>query len=278
MALWGLTRSGREHHYGSSMDIRGARVVVTGAGGGLGAAVVERLSSAGAEVVGVDVVGTPEVLDVTDAAACRALAQRLQPDVWVNNAGVLGNGVAADQPDEVVRQTIEVNLLGVINGSRAAAEVMRPRGRGVIVNIGSLASWVPVPGETVYAATKHGVRAFSQGLAVELAPSGVKVCTVCPDGIWSPMVADKLADPSAALSFTGRRLLFPAEVADVVARVIERPRAVTDVPRGRGIFMRVMSVTPGALGRFGKVFVRIGRRNQMRLATKVRAGTLAPPR
>ncbi len=259
------------------MQIAGKRIVVTGAGRGVGAALVTQLRSLGATVVGVDLAGADEIIDVSDPAACRELAQRVVPDVWVNNAGVLGNGSALTQPDSVITRTVEVNVLGVMWGSRAAANVMATSGGGLIVNVGSLAAWVPVPGETVYSASKHAVRAFSQGLNAELRGTGVRVCTVCPDGVWSPMIADKLADPSAALSFSGRRLLTPDEVAAAIVGLIRRPSTVVDVPRSRGLFMRLMSTAPGLLGRFGGVFYKIGRRHQMRLATKVRAGTVPYP-
>src|SRR5204863_193671 len=114
--------------------------------------------------IGVDIAGTDRTLDVTDPDACRALADELQPDVWINNAGVLGAGDAATQPDAEIERVVRVNLLGVINGTRAAVGSMKPRGRGQILNVGSLASWTAVPGEAVYAATKAGVLAYSIGL------------------------------------------------------------------------------------------------------------------
>ena len=186
-------------------------IVVTGAAGGLGAATTRALRAAGHRVVGADLHGADEELDVTDPAACRSLARRIMPDVWINNAGVLGAGQAADQPDAEIRRVVEVNLLGVIWGSRAATEVMRPRGSGHVINIGSLSSWITPTGQAVYAASKHGVRAFTVGLAAELTGSGLHVSLVCPDGIWTPMLYDRLEDASAAMSFTSPKLLTPEE-------------------------------------------------------------------
>jgi short-subunit dehydrogenase len=134
------------------------RAVVTGAGRGLGAILVQRLTQAGYEVTATDITGTDVYLDVRDADACRALARAVEPDVWINNAALLGAGDVATQADDDIAAVVAVNLLGVMHGTRAAAEVMRVRdggrGRGHIINVGSLASWVPVPGECVYAATK----------------------------------------------------------------------------------------------------------------------------
>ena len=113
--------------------------VVTGAGRGLGAAIAVRFASAGWHVVRADVEGTDTYLDVTDAQGCRELAEAVQPDVWINNAGVLGAGDAATQPDQVIEQVVSVNLLGVIHSTRAALAVMREReqGRGGVESSGS---------------------------------------------------------------------------------------------------------------------------------------------
>ena len=156
----------------SSFDGQGRVAVVTGAGRGLGLAICNTLRANGFEVIATDINGADHVLDVTDARACRELAQRVQPSVWVNNAGVLGAGDSTTQSDELIATIVGVNLLGVMNGTRAAVEVMRHRnsgqGAGHVINIGSLASWVPVPGEAVYAATKAGVLSFTLGLEGDL--------------------------------------------------------------------------------------------------------------
>ena len=70
--------------------------------------------------------GVDRSLDVTDAAAARALAAELSPQVWVNNAGVLGTGDALAQDDDEVRRVVDVNLLGVVHGTRAAASAWPP--------------------------------------------------------------------------------------------------------------------------------------------------------
>ncbi|KWX05266.1 hypothetical protein TH66_03155 [Carbonactinospora thermoautotrophica] len=242
--------------------------VVTGAAGGLGRAFCERLTARGYAVVGADLAGADERLDVTDPQACRELARRVQPDVWVNNAGVLGAGSVAEQPDAEIERVVAVNLLGVVHGSRAAVEVMRARGSGHILNVGSLASWVPVPGEVIYAATKHAVRAFTVGLAAELRGTGIRVSLLCPDGIWTPMLHDRLADPAASLSFSGRRLLNADEVAARGVALIERGSGVLTIgslPRSRAVLCRLLGSVPELSLRLFPVFDALGRRNQRRL-------------
>jgi short-subunit dehydrogenase len=244
--------------------------VVTGAAGGLGRALVARLEREGLHVVGVDLEGAERRLDVTDAAACRALAEELRPAVWVNNAGVLGAGDAATQPDEVVERVVRVNLLGVIHGTRAAVTSMREHGGGHVVTIASLASWVPVPGEAVYAATKAGVLSYTLGLRAELDAAGVRgvrLSAVCPDGMLTPMLTDVLDEDALALSFSAPRLVDPATVADRVVDLLHRPRLVASVPRWRGAQVRAMAGMPDLMLKAAPLFTRTGLRN----LAKVRA-------
>jgi len=252
------------------------KAVVTGAGRGLGTVIAQRLEAAGYDVIATDITGAPEFLDVTDAQACRDLASAVQPDVCVNNAGILGQGSAADVSDDLVANVVAVNLLGVMNGTRAAVSVMRERdgerGRGHIVNIGSLASWVPVPGEAVYAATKAGVLSFTLGLDGDLQESGVtgiRLSVICPDGMLTPMITDVIDDPAVALSFTGIRLTTPEEVADAVAKVLHRHRRIVSVPHWRGAQVRAFGAIPDAVLRAAPVFRRLGRAQQDR-ARRVR--------
>jgi short-subunit dehydrogenase len=248
--------------------------VVTGAAGGLGQALVARLERAGYEVVGVDLHGSDRVLDVTDPAACRALADELRPRVWVNNAGVLGAGDAATQPDELVERVVRVNLLGVIHGTRAAVASMRAHGGGHVVTIASLASWVPVPGEAVYAATKAGVLSFVLDLRAELDAAGVRdvrLSAICPDGMLTPMLSDVLHEDGLALSFSAPRLVEPAAVADRVAAVLERPRLVSSVPRWRGAQVRLMAGAPDLMLRAAPVFTRMGMRNLAKVRARVQS-------
>jgi len=253
-------------------DGTGKTAVVTGAGGGLGAAIADRLAARGYTVVRADIAGTDTVLDVTDAEACRALAAEAQPHVWVNNAGILGAGDAATQSDDEIERVIRVNLLGVINGTRAALGVMRGPDRGHVLNVGSLASWTPVPGEAVYAATKAAVLSFTVGIACEWRDSGITFGVLCPDGIWSPMLYERLEDPSAAMSFTGSRLYTPDEVADAAMKLLDSGRIVASVPPARGAQTRLIGVAPSLALRGAALFEKIGLRNQRRFREQVARG------
>lgn len=262
--------------------------VVTGAGRGLGRQIAELLANRGYKVLVTDVdeataqaaareIGrgaTALAVDVRDPAqvesardAIVAAAGRL--DVWVNNAGVLLTGPAWEQTPDQRRLMIEVNAIGTMNGTIAALEAMRGTG-GHVVNIVSLAGLSAVPGEAVYAASKHAAIGFSLSTLQDLRLAGVKdidISCVCPDGIWTPMLYDKLDDPSSALSFSGK-LLQPEEVVAAVGRVLDKPRLVTAVPGWRGWLVRFGDTFPSVALALIPSIVAQGRRSQRKLLAK----------
>jgi short-subunit dehydrogenase len=268
--------------------------VVTGAGRGLGRAIATMLARRGYVVIVTDLdeqVATAAAatvreeaggevhalaLDVRqqkecDAAAEEAVRRGGRLALWVNNAGVLITGPTWEQDEDTRRLMVEVNTLGTMNGTVAAVRAMRDGdGRGHVVNIVSLAGLVAVPGEGVYSGSKHGALGFSLSTQADLRLAGLKdihISCVCPDGIWTPMLHDKLDDPGAALSFSGK-LLQPAEVADAVAKVLDRPRQVTAVPRWRGTQVRMFDAVPQLALRALPLAIKQGRWAQKRFAKK----------
>jgi len=262
-----------------------AGAVVTGGGRGLGRSIAQLLADRGYTVLITDVdqvtaqaaaqqIGGPafalagDVREETSAtAAAEAIVARAgRLDVWVNNAGVLVTGPAWEHDEATRRLMVEVNTIGLMNGTVAAINAMRGAGGGHIVNIVSLAGLVAVPGEGVYAGSKHGALGFSLSTQADLRVAGIKdidISCICPDGIWTPMLHDKLDDPGAALSFSGK-LLQPAEVTAAVAKVLDHPRQVTAVPGWRGLQVRLLDAVPGVALRALPLAVRVGRRQQRR--------------
>lgn len=267
--------------------------VVTGAGRGLGLEIARALAvrgltvnvsdvDAGAAEAGAAAIGGAawgSALDVRDAEACSAAAAAAVEragglEVWVNNAGVLATGHVWEHDAEQRRMLFEVNTLGTINGSLAALEQMRPRGRGHLINVVSLAGLGAPPGEALYAATKHGAMAFTLGTLADLrreGERGIQVSAVCPDGIWTPMLHDKLSDPDAAPSFSGV-LLRPETVAAAVAGLLDRPRVVLTIPRWRGGVVRLFDAMPGLATRFLPMWMRDAQRRQRRWKRRIEAG------
>ena len=264
--------------------------LVTGAGGGLGLAIARMLAQRGFEVCVTDVDGDAaehaaramgsetwsRQLDVTDAAACGEAAASVSErsgslDVWVNNAGILLPGLVHDQDPAAARAMLEVNAVGTMNGTLAALGPMRAAGRGHIVNVVSLAGLVAAPGEVAYAASKHAAIAFSIGTLADLRRDGIKdidVSAICPDGIWSPMLEDKLDDADAAASFSGT-MLSPSAVAERVSGLLDRPRPVVTIPRWRGLFVRLVDAFPSLAVRMTPLIMKDARRRQARFKRKL---------
>jgi NAD(P)-dependent dehydrogenase (short-subunit alcohol dehydrogenase family) len=239
--------------------------VVTGAGSGLGRAIAHELGRRGyaVRVTDVDAEAAAGVaaeigrgaqaasLDVRDEAACRALAATVVAesgslDLWVNNAGVLHTGLAWEQDGVTRGSMLAINASGTMNGTVAALEQMVPAGRGHVVNVISLAGIVAAPGEVAYSASKHAAMAFTLGTLFDLrraGHAGIELSAVCPDGIWTPMLAGKLDDPDAAGSFSGQ-LLTPEAVAREVGKLTERPRPILVIPRWRGPLLRAFDLFP----------------------------------
>lgn len=275
--------------------------VVTGAGSGLGRAIAIELAGRGYAVHATDLdaaaadrtaaeingpaggevqhpAAAASALDVRDEDACRALVASLAAagslDLWVNNAGVFYSGPPWEQGSELRRAMLEVNVNGLINGTLAALAPMMAAGRGHVVNIVSLAGLVAAPGEVAYSATKHAALAFTLGTLFDLRRSGVRgvhLSAVCPDGIWTPMLEDKLDDLDSAGSFSGR-LLRAEEVAAEVGKLTERPRPVLIVPRWRGPQLRIFALFPRLGIRLLPLVMWDARRKQRRYKKLIQAG------
>jgi glucose 1-dehydrogenase len=203
--------------------LRGRRALVTGADSGIGQGIAYELAAHGAAVA-IDHVGTPDVAEAMAAAIAEgggtAFALKMNVadeadvergfaeararmgglDLLVNNAGVERKVPLVDMPLETWHMVLDVNLTGVFLCSRAAARIMREANASTpraIVNISSVHEVIPWEGFAHYCATKGGVKLFAQSIARELAPLGIRVVSVAPGAIETPINADVLADPAA---------------------------------------------------------------------------------
>jgi NAD(P)-dependent dehydrogenase (short-subunit alcohol dehydrogenase family) len=225
----------------------------------------------------------PLPLDVTDTDAVNSAADQVAErsgslDVWVNNAGILITGLAHEQPIDVHRRMLEVNAIGTMNGTLAAIERMRPSGRGHIINLVSLAGLAAATGIVGYSASKHAAIAFSLGTAADLRRAGldgIHISCVCPDGVWTPMINDKLDDPNDALSFSGV-MLMPEQVAERAVELIDKPKPVLAIPAWRGQFARFFDRHPKLSLRFTPLLMRDALRRQRAFKKKVASGKWPP--
>lgn len=218
--------------------LSGKTALVTGGARGIGAAIVRRLHADGARVAITDVL-TDEgralaselgegviylAHDVTDDRAWRdavaatvAAFDRL--DVLVNNAGIYEPGTIAEADLAGVERQIRVNQFGTFLGMRHAQAVMRDAGGGSIVNISSIAGLLGFPGAAAYVGTKWAVRGMTKTAAVEFAPDGIRVNSVHPGFIETPMLENNPAEANAAgIAATPlKRVGKPEEIAAAVA-------------------------------------------------------------
>ncbi|WP_282261140.1 2,3-dihydro-2,3-dihydroxybenzoate dehydrogenase [Stenotrophomonas sp. PS02301] len=193
----------------------GTIALVTGASGGIGAALVTLLRDSGSIVVATDITapvleqraGQPPLharaLDVTDSGAVEALVEWIEREIGpigfgVNVAGVLQVGTVTGIDDAQWRQVFAVNTDGVFHVCRALARVMSPRRAGAIVTVSSNAAGVPRHGMAPYAASKAAATMFTRCLGLELAPLGIRCNIVAPGSTLTPMQTGMWADDHGA--------------------------------------------------------------------------------
>jgi short-subunit dehydrogenase len=227
-------------------DLNAITVVITGASSGVGRATAHAFARRGANLVLAaraagplgDAAGECEALggravafpaDVTSPDAMRRLADVALGrfgglDVWVNNAGLGVVGRFHEVPIEAHRRVIETNLLGYVHGAHAALPHFLDQEQGVLINNVSIGGFIPTPYAAAYAASKFGVRAFSNSLRQELRPwPDIHVCAVYPFFMDTPGVQH-------GANYTGRALqpappvYAPEKTAEAIVRLVERPR------------------------------------------------------
>jgi NAD(P)-dependent dehydrogenase (short-subunit alcohol dehydrogenase family) len=224
-------------------------VAITGGGRGIGLATAGAFLQRGARVIigDIDVEtakrGVAELesgaavlsLDVADTAGFEAFINEVidrfgRLDVLINNAGIMHISRFLDESPSIIRHQVDVNLLGTINGTRAAATRMRDAGTGHIVNVASIAGKMGTPGLATYSATKFGIVGYSECVRLELAGTGVQVSVIMPR-IVSTELSLGMTSPAWVKNTS------PARVAAAIVAAVEHPAFDIYVPR-------IVSVTP----------------------------------
>ena len=245
------------------MSIVSGRVLITGATGGIGAAIARAFAACGAQVLLsgrraqvlqslADELGAEAMpCDLADRADVARLLERLgELDVLVANAALPASGELAELTQEEIDRMLEVNLRAPIALARELAPAMVQRGRGHLVFISSLSGKAASPSSSIYSATKFGLRGFALGLRADLRDHGVGVSLVLPGFVSD---AGMFADARVELP-RGVGTRTPEDVARAVIRAIERNRAEVDVaPASLRLGAAFASVAPEVAARTSRL-------------------------
>jgi len=252
-------------------NLTDAVVVITGASSGIGRATALAFAGCGAKVVLAarreerlqavaqeceDLKAEALVIpcDVTNPAEVQDLADRVvsrfgRINVWVNNAGVTAFGRTDEMPYDVYRRVLETNLLGSVHGARAALAQFRRQGRGVLINVSSMAGKIGHPYMSAYSASKYGVVGLSDSIRAELpADSDIHVCTVLPVATDTPLFQH-------GANYLGQearppRPVYSAErVAECIVSLARRPRREVAIGAAGKLLKILHQLAPGLTGR-----------------------------
>jgi NAD(P)-dependent dehydrogenase (short-subunit alcohol dehydrogenase family) len=247
-------------------SLTGTVVAITGGARGIGRATARVLIAQGARVaigdideplavqtaeeLGHGTIGLP--LDVTDRASfdsfLTAVESQVGPlEVLINNAGIMPIGPFIAESDATAARMIDINLNGVILGSKLALERFLPRNRGHLVNIASVAGKGGFPGGATYCATKHAVVGLSEAIRAEVRSTDIDVSIVMPVGVNTELY-------SGLSAARGIKTAEPEDVAEAIVEALQTGRVDVYVPKSlKGVF-RMMNVVPrGVADFFAKV-------------------------
>ncbi len=244
--------------------LEGRVIVITGAADGIGNATALGLAAEGATLVlsYVEAGGLGALkaafgalsrvtfvrADVRSPDAVRGLARQAletwgRVDAVVNCAGVVAPGAIDTCPAEDIATQLDTNLGGTINVTRAFVSLFKRQRSGHLVLIASLSGMVPLPGESIYAASKFAVRGFAHSIAYELEDAGIAVTVVCPDSTRTRMLEIEMGDAGSSLSFASPAMQ-PEQVARAIIGALRRPRLEVTVPAFRGRLIRLLGAMP----------------------------------
>ena len=242
------------------------RVVISGASSGLGLALARHYLERGAtiaafarrgellQILSAEFPGKVfcYALDVRDSPAIQHAAKDFitragVPDVIIANAGVsVGTLTEYAEDIDAFQQVMNINVLGIVKTFQPFVAAMREAQRGTLVGIASVAGFRGLPGASAYSASKAAVISYLESLRVELHGSGVKVVTICPGYIKTPMTA---VNP-----YPMPFMLDADEAARRMIRVIEQQNAFTVIPWQMGMVGRVLKLLPRWL--YDRLFAR----------------------
>jgi NAD(P)-dependent dehydrogenase (short-subunit alcohol dehydrogenase family) len=237
-------------------SLAGQVVAITGGARGIGRATAAALITQGARVAIGDIeaplavrtaqelaggtIGLP--LDVTDRASFDAFLREVEAqlgplDVLINNAGIMPIGPFVEESDATAQRMIDINLNGVIYGSKLALERFLPRGRGHLVNIASAAGKAGFPGGATYCATKHAVVGLTEAIRAEVRDTDIRTSVVMPVVVHTEL-------GSGLPETRGFKAVEPEDVAGRIVEALQLDIFDVFVPKSIGGLFRAQSLVP----------------------------------
>ncbi|SFP03916.1 NADP-dependent 3-hydroxy acid dehydrogenase YdfG [Cohaesibacter marisflavi] len=214
--------------------------LVTGASGGIGGAIAERFAKEGLTVHAVgrnkekldelaDRCGcVAHAIDIADTQAYRDLIASLDVDVMVNNAGIDHSGTIHTLSADQIDAQVDINFRAVLHGIAAALPGMIERDRGHIINTTSIAAAYSFPSNTIYHATKAGVRALTNNLRHDVYGKRIRVTELCPARVATEIFGKVHGNPEQTQKdfVDGYEILQPEDISDAVANAVDAPSHV----------------------------------------------------
>jgi 3-oxoacyl-[acyl-carrier protein] reductase len=256
----------------SSNSLKNKVVVITGGSGGIGSAIVNKLSNYGASIVSVYNKNHPDEQSDESVLLVKANITKSEDwdrlfaftfnkygkiDVLINCAGFLQPGDFLSLQEDQLRKMIDINFTSVLYGIQKTSMIMNKQGFGHIINIGSLGGIVPMPYSAVYSATKFALRGFTFSLYEELKGTGINISLITPGSVVTKMLDYEAQGINSAISFVSKPIS-PVKVADAVLRVIHKPRVELIIPRSQSIPSKLLVFSPKLFSRLYKLLHRIG--------------------
>ena len=217
-------------------------MVVTGAAGGIGRALVRRFAAEGARaIVAADrdidgaraiareVGGLAIELDAGSEQSVQAMLASAREahgpvDIQISNAGVPGGMGGPETGDELWDEAWRVNVMAHVWAARVLVPEMRARGEGYLINTASAAGLLTQVSSLVYSVTKHAAVALAEWMSIEYADAGIRVSCLCPQGVRTPMLDLAMEEPAGAAALSAGGLIEPEDVADAVIAGIRAER------------------------------------------------------
>jgi short-subunit dehydrogenase len=246
------------------MNIKGKRILLTGADGGIGSALSAKLAASCADLVlcshqpgpleklAVELKATgssgaivTEVANLSLPAERKRLATTCEAmggiDVLINLAGVLDFNLYEDQAPEVIERTIAINLLAPMLLSREFLPQLKERDEATILNVGSIFASIGHPGFVAYCASKAGIKSFSESLGRELADTGIRVSYIAPRATATALNTDRVNAMNKQL---GNKMDTPDYVAQQIVKQLVNGKTLSYLGWPEKLFVRINALLP----------------------------------